>query len=144
MAITGKKFSQLTQEQQIATRVPITGWIVNNVFINPINVESRFLKENVTVGLSENGEIILVISDNVAITVAPAEAEIGTVSYIVNYLTKDCGITGDAGVTILPYATCKLSGMLGVFKVEKTGASEWTVSVEEKGIIEEVILGGES
>ena len=43
MTITGKKFSQLTAEQKIATRLPIAGWLVNNLFINSNTMEREVI-----------------------------------------------------------------------------------------------------
>lgn len=135
MAITGKKFSQLTDEQKVATRVPITGWLVNNLFINP-------LANNIEFGKLDNGDLptngkIKLNNDTIDPwgTIEAGQGEVGYKLYNVNWGTHQSGLSAGDGVTLLPYSITAMVNAFGVFCIEKTGADEWTISIIENGVL---------
>lgn len=136
MTITGKKFSQLTQEQQIATRVPITGWLVNNLFVNP-TAHLLLFRENQSVEFSGSDRIQLITGGTTCYIPSTPEVEIGFVIYFINWGTNYSSFTGSEGVTIVGYNLIACGNVFGVFKAEKTGVDEWTFSVIENGTIGE-------
>lgn len=140
MAITGKKFSQLTESQQIATRVPITGWLVNNLFLNPISKTVELVLEE-SVAFDDGSIQLICYTPNPTITLGAQEVEIGFTMHIVNWFCPQTFIEPGVGFTILPYQQCKLNRAFGVFKIEKTDDTEWTVSVVENGTIIDNAIG---
>jgi len=153
MPITGKKFSELTDEQKEATRQPITGWLVNNALINPNGNKIVFknTNENHDNGVDTSGTIMLMnpTSEGYSPTIsfiAEDNLAIGFIIYIVNWGVSLTNISiaespfGD-GVVVLPTADYwELNNVFGVFKAEKTDVNQWTLSVIENG---ELVLGEE-
>lgn len=144
VAITGKKFSQLNNEQKILTRLPITGWMVNALFVNP-------LQNNLQLGVPTEGHFDTESPDGVIQlsndygqnlgTIPSGSGPIGRIVYCVNWAIPDTGIEAGVGVTILPYQYTVMRGMFGCFKIECTGIDEWTISVIENGVLTDNGLG---
>lgn len=138
MTITGKKFSQLTEPQKLATREPITGWIVNNLFINSLQKPIFMLDTDATPADSpENNQIFLCqkVTGFPGITIEETVADVGTKFFFVNWMSEESYLMSTTGATILPYQITNIVGLLGVFQIERTGLNEWTVSVIENGTL---------
>jgi len=139
MTITGKKFSELTSEQKIATRLPIAGWVVNNLFINPSGKDIQFRNAVDNDFIAMDDSIRLVANQEDLLCTIPTSSEfmpIGKSVYLVNWGSDVSGITASEGVQLSPFNSCTLIGAFGVFKIEKIGLNEFNVSVIDNGTIE--------
>lgn len=142
MTITGKKFSQLTGEQKIATRVPITGWLVNSLFNNSTNYYIEFLAaEDINLLQSAEVPIVMLLTGGISRTIETSDegsTPVGSYFYIVNWGVTAIEISAGEDVAVLPYASTLLKNGFGVFKIEKTNSNEWTISVVENGVLLDV------
>jgi hypothetical protein len=136
MTIEALKFSEWPADQKKKTSELVAGWIANNLFINPESSNIEFQK-NSELFFQHGADSKILITELDSPKIVAIDSIESWTGYIVNWGTSATVIQAGEGVTILPYNVCQMTNAFGVFKIEKTGVSELTVSVIENGVLME-------